>query len=164
MVRRPSLSSDAAETIETVTPYDESQAREVTVTAQRQVAMVPSGAVGVPVAVSSALYKDKRDVRRTDALNAPEVSGGRGACAQTWEYRKIKISDLALISGIDIQEPTINSGVYHKEGFLFLQGRPGGLPSHLDGSTECVRQDRLRLHGRGAGSECSAPRAFCGRG
>ena len=71
MVRRPSLSSDAAETIETVTPYDESQAREVTVTAQRQVAMVLSGAVGVPVAVSSALYKDKRDVRRTDALNAP---------------------------------------------------------------------------------------------
>jgi hypothetical protein len=129
MVRRPSLSSDAAETIETVTPYDESQAREVTVTAQRQVAMVLSGAVGVPVAVSSALYKDKRDVRRTDALNVPEVSGGRGACAQTWEYRKIKISDLALISGIDIQEPTINSGVYHKEGFLFLQGRQTRRPS-----------------------------------
>ena len=70
------MSSDPAETIETVTPYDESQAREVTVTAQRQAAMVLSGAVGVPVAVSSALYKYKRDVRRTDALNAPEISSG----------------------------------------------------------------------------------------
>ena len=58
-----------------------------------------------------------------------EVSGGRGACAQTWEYRKIKITDLALISGNDIQEPTINSGVYHKEGFLFLQGRQTRRPS-----------------------------------
>ena len=129
-IRRHSGSSGMSETFETVTPYDEAVApmpRDGAVVSNRQVALLLSGAVGMPVPVSSAVYKNKRDVRflaqRTDLpLRGPESARNGQLCVQTWEYRKIKISDVALIGGSDIQEPTIVNGVYHKEGLLFLQG------------------------------------------